>query len=164
LDQLTPLGRFINTLEVPNSTQPGISSRDDQLVTSFPSKSELALNLSTDRRFLSFMGYVAPVAAVDVSNSNTSLAVAPTNTVGVSYDRAVADVDARGRFHFTLTNAYSGNNGRAAILNRAHGVEVYYLAGNAGNGGNPQPDGIITGAGAQFAVRERTYEREQTSG
>jgi hypothetical protein len=92
LDQLTPLGRFIDTLEVPNSTQPGISSRDDQLVTSFPSKSELALNRSTDGRRLSFMGYVALVGAVDVSNSNTPLVVDPTNPVGVSYDRAVADV------------------------------------------------------------------------
>ena len=36
LDQLTPDGRFVNTLEVPNSTQPGVSSTDDQLVTSFP--------------------------------------------------------------------------------------------------------------------------------
>ncbi len=163
LDQLTPLGRFIDTLEVPNSTQPGVSSRDDQLVTSFPSKSELALNLSTDHRRLSFMGYVAPVAAVDVSNSNTPLVADPTNPVGVSYDRAVADVDARGRFHFTLTNAYSGNNGRAAVLHREHGTHVFYMAGNAGNGGNPQPDGIITGAGAQIATRQRAPERAQSS-
>ena len=164
LDQLTPLGRFIDALEVPNSTQPGVSSRDDQLVTSFPSKSELALNLSTDHRRLSFMGYVAPVAAVDVSNSNTPLVADPTNPVGVSYDRAVVDVDARGRFHFTLTNAYSGNNGRAAVLHREHGTHVFYMAGNAGNGGNPQPDGIITGAGAQIATRQPAHERAQTPG
>src|SRR5262249_36497000 len=48
LDQITSTGHFINSLEVPNSSQPGVKSTDDQLVTSFPSKSEIALNLSTD--------------------------------------------------------------------------------------------------------------------
>ena len=33
------------------------------MVTSFSSKSELALNLSTDGRYVTFMGYVAPVGA-----------------------------------------------------------------------------------------------------
>jgi hypothetical protein len=79
LDQLTPWGAWINTLEVPNSSQAGISDHDDQLVTSFPSKSELALNLSTTRQRLSFMGYVAPIGAIDVSNANTPLVVDPTN-------------------------------------------------------------------------------------
>ena len=41
------------------------------MVTSFSSKSELALNLSTDHSSLTFMGYVAPIDALDVSNSNT---------------------------------------------------------------------------------------------
>ena len=36
--------------------------------------------------------------------------------------RAVAQVDAYGKFHFTETNAYSGNNGRAAILNNSNGA------------------------------------------
>ena len=164
LDQLTPSGRFINTLEVPNSTQPGVSGTDDQLVTSFPSKSELALNLSTDRRRVSFVGYVAQVGAIDVSNSNTPLVIDPTNPVGETFYRAVADVDQRGRFRFTLTNAYSGNNGRAAILNHESGTDVFYTAGNAGNGGNPQPDGIIIGAGAQILTRERDTEAEQSPG
>src|SRR6202023_326773 len=31
-----------------------------------------------------------------------------------------------------------------------------YTTGNAGNGGNPQPDGIIVGAGAQILTAERT--------
>ena len=55
-----------------------------------------------------------------------------------------------GQIHYTLTNAYSGNNGRAAILNNSGGSNVLYTAGNAGNGSNPQPDGIITGTGAQI--------------
>lgn len=40
-------------------------------VTSFSSKSELALNLSADSQDLTFVGYKAPVDALDVSNSNT---------------------------------------------------------------------------------------------
>jgi hypothetical protein len=148
LDQLTPAGARVNSLEVPNSTQRGDRRARDQMVTSFPSKSELALNLSTDGRDVTFMGYLAPVDAIDVSNSNTPAVVDPTNPVPGSDYRVVADVDSKGRFRFTATNAYSGNNGRAAILNAARGV--LYTAGNAGNGGNPQPDGIITGAGAQI--------------
>jgi hypothetical protein len=149
---------------VPNSTQPGVTSTDDQLVTSFSSKSELALNLSTDRQSVSFMGYAAPVDAIDVSNSNTPLVVDPTNPVGEAYYRAVAEVDRHGRFTFTLTNAYSGNNGRASILHRHGDLRAFYAAGNAGNGGNPQPDGIIIGAGAQFIGLDRAAERVQTPG
>jgi hypothetical protein len=120
------------------------------MVTSFSSKSEVALNLSTDGQYLTFMGYVAPIDDVDVSNSNTNQDVDPTNPVGRSYYRAVAQVDVNGNFNFTETNAYSGNNGRAAILNNSNGANFFYTAGNAGNGSNPQPDGIIIGAGAQI--------------
>ena len=122
----------------------------DQLVTSFSSKSELALNLSTDGQYLTFMGYVAPIDDIDVSNSNTNQVVDPTNPVGRSYYRAVAQIDVNGNATFTQTNAYSGNNGRAAILNNSNGADFFYTAGNAGNGANPQPDGIIIGAGAQI--------------
>ena len=149
LDQITPSGALVNTLEVPNSTQRGVPPTKDQLVTSFSSKSELALNLSTDGEAVTFMGYVAPVGALDVSNSNTPLVIDPTNPVPGTYYRAVAQVDQHGQFRFTETNAYSGNNGRAAVLNNTNGNNLLYLAGNAGNGGNPQPDGIIVGAGAQ---------------
>ena len=90
------------------------------------------------------MGYVSPIDALDVSNSNTPGVIDPTNPVSESVFRAVAQVDQLGRFQFTATNAYSGNNGRAAILN--DDIDAYYTAGNAGNGGNPQPVGIILGA------------------
>lgn len=96
------------------------------------------------------MGYVAPIDALDVSNANTPAAVDPTNPVGAKALRAVAEVNAKGQFNFTATNAYSGNNGRAAILNNTQGGNFIYTAGNAGNGANPQPDGIITGAGTQI--------------
>lgn len=154
LDQITPTGLLINSLEVPNSSQKGVPPTKDQLVTSFPSKSELALNLSTDGNYLTFIGYVAPINAIDVSNSNTPAIIDPTNPVVESFYRAVAQVDQHGKFRFTKTNAYSGNNGRAAILNNTEGANVLYTAGNAGNGGNPQPDGIIIGAGAQILTPE----------
>ena len=151
LDQITPFGFRFGTLEVPNSNS-GSPFERGPVVTSFSSKSELALNLSTDRKFLTFMGYVSPIDALDVSNSNTPGVIDPTNPVSESVFRAVAQVDQLGRFQFTATNAYSGNNGRAAILN--DDIDAYYTAGNAGNGGNPQPVGIILGAGAQFISPE----------
>jgi hypothetical protein len=157
LDQLEPSGRFINSLEVED---PHHSERDqptgNRVVTSFSSKSEIALNLSTDGRVVTFMGYLAPLDALDVSNSNTPAVVDPTNPVPGSFSRVVAEVDALGRFRFTKTNAYSGNNGRAAILNDKNGANVVYTAGNAGNGANPQPNGIITGAGLQILTPQRT--------
>jgi hypothetical protein len=66
----------------------------------------------------------------------------------------VAPLAPHGKFRFTETNAYSVNNGRAAILNDSNGTNVLYTAGNAGNGGNPQPDGVIIGAGAQILTPE----------
>ena len=164
LDQIDPLGILINTLQVPNSLQRGITSSSDQLVTSFSSKSEIGLHLSLSGKYISFMGYVAPVDALDVSNSNTPAAVDPTNPVGDAYYRAVAAVDATGTFHFTETNAYSGNNGRSAILNDLDGNDLFYTAGNAGNGANPQPDGIILGAGAQLIDELRAPEDSQDPG
>ncbi len=164
LDQITPFGWLINSLEVPNSSQHGIKTSSNQLVTSFSSKSELALNLSTDGRVLTFMGYVAPIDALDISNSNTPAAVDPTNQVGLNTYRAVAAVNSNGQFTFTETNAYSGNNGRAAILNNSDGADVIYTAGNAGNGSNPQPNGIVLGAGAQFITPSTAPENSQTPG
>jgi hypothetical protein len=164
LDQITPSGQLVSSLEVPNSSQRGVSSKRDQLVTSFSSKSELALNLSTDHEYLIFMGYVSPINAIDVSNSNTPGAVDPTNPVGENIFRAVAQVDKIGEFHFTETNAYSGNNGRAAILSDLNGADAFFTAGNAGNGNNPQPDGIIIGAGAQIITPEFKPEVAQDPG
>ncbi len=72
LDQITTEGTHINTLPVPTS----------MVVTSFSSKSEIALNLSPAGDMLTFMGYIAPVNAIDISNSNTPGVVDPTNPVG----------------------------------------------------------------------------------
>jgi hypothetical protein len=140
LAEMTPWGRPLGTIEVPA----------DELVTSFSSKSELALNLFPDGRTVSFMGYVTKPDNVGVSNSNTPGVTDPANPVpGASY-RAVAQLSGRGQFQFTETNAYSGNNGRAAITAEAGGKELIYTSGNAGNGSTPQPNGVILGAGAQL--------------
>ena len=120
LDQLTPSGTTVNSFAVPSN----------MVVTSFSSKSELGLNLSTDGSVLTFMGYVTAPNTVDVSNSNTPGVYDPTNPSGGSYFRAVVQVGANGAIQVTPTNAYSGNNGRAAIL--ANGQ--YYMVGNSNNG------------------------------
>jgi hypothetical protein len=140
LAQMTPDGFPLGTIPVPAS----------ELVTSFSSKSELALNLSPDGRTLTFMGYATQPDTVDVSNSNTPGVIDSTNPVPGAYYRAAAQMSAFGPLRITDTNAYSGNNGRAAITAEVDGRQFIYTSGNAGNGSNPQPDGVILGAGAQI--------------
>lgn len=121
LDQLTTSGSLVNSMAIDSS----------QITTSFASKSEMALNVSTDGSSVSFMGYAAPINTLDVSNSNTAAVFDSTNPVGSTYARAVANVNlTTGSLQVTDVNAYSGNNGRAAI--QANGQ--YYMVGNAGNG------------------------------
>ena len=43
-------------------------------------------------------------------------------------------------------------------------ANVIYTAGNAGNGGNPQPDGVILGAGAQIITRSFAPEAPRRPG
>ena len=148
LRQITPSGFPVSTIEVPNSAEHHFRGGDDEMVTSFSSKSELALNLSTGGHNVTFMGYLASSGELDVSNSNTPAVFDATNPDPGKNYRLVAEMDSHGKFHFTETNAYSGNNGRAAILNEE--AQEIYTAGNAGNGGNPQPEGVIVGAGAQI--------------
>jgi hypothetical protein len=127
LDNITSDGRLLDTLTIPS----------DQIVTSFSSKSELALNLATDGKSITFGGYrggpgfVTGPNQLDVSNSNTPGVVDPTNPVSSQYYRSVAEVDADGHISITEGNGYSGNNGRAAI--KAH--SLYYMTGNDNNGG-----------------------------
>jgi hypothetical protein len=164
LDQITPGGFLLGSLEIPNSSMRNIRSESNQLVTSFSSKSEGALNLSTDGKLLTFIDYVAPVNTIEVSNSNTPGVIDPTNPVGVAYYRAAVTLNRNGKFTFTETNAYSGNNGRAAILNNTNGANFFYTSGNAGNGANPQPNGVILGAGAQIIDPSTAPESFQTPG
>jgi hypothetical protein len=121
LDQVTPSGSVVSRYAV----DPGL------ITSSFASKSELALNISTNGASMTFMGYVAPKNTLDVSNSNTAAVFDPTNPVPSTYSRAVADVNLQtGSVTVTNVNAYSGNNGRAAVLANGN----YYMVGNAGNG------------------------------
>ena len=101
---------------------------------------------------------------VDVSNANTPGVVDPTNPVSGKYYRAVAQLSANGKFTFTETNAYSGNNGRAAVEAKVNGKYYIYTAGNAGNGANPQPEGVVLGAGAQIITPSNLPEAEQDPG
>ena len=160
LDEMAPTGNVLNTLPVPNSS---IASGDG-LVTSFSSKSEGSLHLSTDGTYLSFMDYVASPNTIDVSNSNTPAAIDPTNPVPSVYYRAVATVNSKGQFAFTETNAYSGNNGRAALYVNTGGNNFYYTVGNAGNGGTPEPQQVVTGAGVQIVTPANSSEAAQTPG
>ena len=164
LDQLTPWGETISTYEVPNSSQRYVTTTADQLVTSFSSKSELSLHLSTDGRHVTFVGYLAPVDALDVSNSNTPGDLDSTNPVPGAYYRVVADLDTEGDLQLTATNAYSGDNGRASILHPFGQTNLIYAAGNAGNGSNPQPPGILLGAGAQILTEANVPLAKQNPG
>src|SRR4029077_4062869 len=103
LDNLKTNGERLGTLAVPT----------DMIVTSFSSKSELALNRSTDGRSIVFMayhggpGFVTAPNQLDVSNSNTPGVIDPTNPVSSQYFRSVAEVDANGHIQVTDGNAYS---------------------------------------------------------
>lgn len=138
-------------------------------MTSFSSKSELALNLSVDGRSLTFMGYhggpgcgggpVSPTAPnlIDVSASSTPGICDPTNPVisssestpivPTAYYRAVAEVDANGNLSVTDGNAYSGDNGRAAIKG---GNGMYYMAGNDNSGKLSKKQLTITPIGIEL--------------
>lgn len=137
IDQLTTTGTLVNTLPVPTNL----------MVTSFSSKSEMSINLSTDGTVLTMMGYVAPANTIDVSNSNTPMVYDPTNPAGGSYYRAVLQIGANGAMQVTPTNAYAGNNGRAAIL--ANGL--YYMVGNSNNGSGT-PANVVASGGVQVAT------------
>jgi hypothetical protein len=123
-------GRVLNRLSVPTS----------QVVTSFSSKSELALHLGHDERgnHLVFVGYAnAGVGALDVSNSDAVAGQDPTNPVSFAFGsdyafhRTIVSLDDDARFSYTPTINYGGNNGRAALLG-SNGL--YYTVGNANNG------------------------------
>lgn len=137
LDTITPTGTLVSTLAIPT----GFAT------TSFSSKSELALNLSTDGTAITFMAYVAPPNTVDVSNANTPEVYDPTNPSGGSFFRGVVQVGANGAMQLTKTNAYNGNNGRAAIL--ANGL--YYLVGNSNNGSATAAN-VVGAGGMQIAT------------
>ncbi|CAB3761840.1 hypothetical protein [Paraburkholderia solisilvae] len=136
--------------------------------TSFSSKSELALNVSVDHQSVTFVAYNSPIDQIDISNSNTPGVIDPTNNdVATPTFRTVAELNfANSGLSFTNTNAFSGDNGRAAV--KANGM--YYLVGNAGDSGkNPKPttaqlDMLTTDTGVQSIVPGSTCPFTQVIG
>ena len=124
--------------------------------TSFSSKSEGALNLSTNWQALTVMGYATTVGTLDASKANTPGHIDPTNTdIQVPTSRSVVQINADGTTQVTNTGAYSGNNGRAAILANnvnGSGTSQYLIVGNAGNGSGIEPASIATDTGVRLVV------------
>ena len=126
-------GRVFTRLPVP----------PDDVVTSFSSKSELGLHIAQDAQDwrgprLVFVAYAgAGIGALDVSNSDAVPGQDPTNPVTFAFGseyafaRTIVSLDSDGRFTYTPTINYGGNNGRSALLG-SNGL--YYSVGNANNG------------------------------
>jgi hypothetical protein len=123
-------GHVFHLIHVPSS----------QVVTSFPSKSELGLHYVQGRRgsHLVFMGYAgSDVGALDVSNSDAVAGQDPTNPVSFAFGknyafaRTIVSLDDDGHLSYTPTVDYGGNNGRSALLG-SNGL--YYSVGNSNNG------------------------------
>ncbi|MBO0811352.1 MAG: hypothetical protein J2P23_04815 [Microlunatus sp.] len=162
LDELSPGGTEVSSLTVPTGDVGSAGRGHDVLSGSFSSKSEGALSLSTSGKAVSFMGYVAPANVLDASNGNTPGVIDPTNPDAQQVYRGVGQVDASGRFAITETNAYSGDNGRAVILDDATGN--YFAAGNSNNGEGTSVPGTIYGTGAQLIKPANASEEDQHPG
>jgi len=149
------------------------------MTTSFESKSELALNVSTNGQDLSFLGYDAPVGTLDASNSNTPGVFDTTNpdltgensalTAGGIY-RVAGNLSSDGQWTFTDTNAYSGDNGRAALLENTGGLDDFVTAGNDNNGNTGKKDyptvpvNLVDATGAQTFAQSFAAQGTQTPG
>ncbi len=135
----TSTGAVANTVNVTQiAAGEGIN-----VATSFSSKSELAINLSPDGSSLTFMAYNAAAGVFDVSNANTPGSLEPGNTdIQTATYRAVGQINlSNNALQVTTTNAFNGNNGRAAIATTGG----YYLVGNAGNGNGSAQTTLNTG-------------------
>ncbi len=132
-------------------------------MTSFSSKSELGLNIANtaNGKVATLMGYApggsghpgTAVGMLDVSNTDNTAYSDPTNAVtqfnGANYafNRSVVAVGADGSYTVTQTQAYGGNNGRAAVL-APNGL--YYTVGNSNNGkAKPVPTQLSTTTGLE---------------
>ena len=144
-------GQPLGAVQVPTS----------QMVTSFESKSELAVNLATNGQSLSFSGYAAPDGSVDASNSNTpgvydftNPDVAGENSTSTAggYYRVAGDLSSDGKWTFTDTNSYSGDNERAVALDSAN--NEFLAAGNDNNGDSNKvtSPALTTLAGSEFTA------------
>jgi hypothetical protein len=152
LTDVTPSGDQINKTSVPT----------DQMTTSFSSKSELAINFSTNGQDLSFLGYNAAPNVLDSSNSNTPGVIDMTNPDAQGpFFRVAGSLDSAGNWTFTDSNIYSGDNGRAVMLDNDSGL--FYAAGNSNNGSTTDAP-IVASGGAQVFVPSDLPQSEQSPG
>lgn len=127
-----------------------------QVVSSFSSKSELAIHVSPDGKSLTFMGYAGTaygggaLGSLDISNANTAAVIDSTNTVTAVNARAIGTINlSTGALTVTPVNAYSGNNGRGAMLVNG----TYYMVGNAGNSGKSVSNATLNALSANTGVQ-----------
>jgi hypothetical protein len=99
-----------------------------------------------------------------VSNANTPGDIDPTSADPGKYYRVVAQLGQNGKLSYTESNAYTGDNGRAAIAAKVDGQTEIFTAGNAGNGASPEPFQVVTGAGAQLVETSTLPESTQHPG
>ena len=151
-------GQSLGTVKIPSN----------EMTTSFSSKSELAINLSTGGHDVSFSGYNAGVGAFDASNSNTPGIIDPTNPdIAGPYFRVAGDLSGKGATTFTETNSYTGDNERAVLLDNAD--DEFFAAGNDNNGsygkkGAPSiPTTMVDATGAQLYPESFESESAQTA-
>ena len=120
--------------------------------------------MSPDGQNLTLIDYKSKVNQLDISNSNSPGITEPGNRdLAPATPRTIVNFNAAGTVTAVLpTNAYDGNNGRAAI--NVNGT--YYLAGNAGNGsGSPATTlaaGIQTLNPATATMTNGAYNTIQT--
>jgi hypothetical protein len=147
LDQFNPTMAFssaVSTIALPSGTlaNPGITS-------SFSSKSEGALMRSVNGQYLTYIGYQAAAGLQGVSNSYTPGSNLAGNT-SPTYNREVALITNQGSISLTPeTNAYSGDNPRAAIT--VNGKQ-FYMAGNADSTIAKDGTGPGTTIGARYGT------------
>lgn len=160
-------GHVFGTLQVPT----------DQVVTSFPSKSELALSFTRDSNgaHLVLQGYAGSavgspgVGALDVSNADAAAGQDPTNPVTAFFGgshffhRTIVALDDRNKFSYTPTENYGGDNGRAALLG-SNGL--YYTVGNsnAGSAGTFGASGCTSTAQTTSKVNCTSPDVTETTG
>jgi hypothetical protein len=148
-----PFGDLLSQTKVPT----------DQVNTSFSSKSEMAINFSTNGQDLSFSAYNAALNTLDASNSDTPLVRDSTNPDQQGpFNRVFSDLNANGDWTYTDSNAYSGDNGRAVLLNNA--TNTFYAAGNSNSGTTSTQNAITLSGGAQGAAESFESQADQSLG
>ena len=146
LTELTPTGRLVGSLEVPNSSSFGLPRRSDQYGDEFLIEvrdGAQPVDERSDRDLHGLRRAGRCYRRIELQHPGRRR----SDQSGTGRLLPSGGPTRRPRkIPFTDTNAYSGNNGRAAILTQPQRQQLYTV-GNAGNGANPQPKGVVLGAG-----------------